>query len=131
MILNASALFHDSITDALREVVHALGGNKTAGAAMRPELSPEDAGKWVSDCLNTDRTQCFRPEQVVYLMKAGRAIGCHAAANHTMREAGYADPTPVEPDDEKARLEREFIAAAKGISAIADRLARLGVKVAA
>lgn len=124
-------LFYESPEDAMRDVIHALGGNKAVGAMLRPELSADEAGKWVSDCLNPDRAQAFRPGHVLLLLRKGREIGCHAAANHFMREAGYADPVPVEPEDERARLERQFIEAAKGLSGIADRLARLGVKVAA
>lgn len=124
-------LFYESPEDALREVVRALGGNKAAGAILRPELSADEAGKWVSDCLNPDRVQSFRPSQLLLLLRKGREAGCHAAATYLMRESGYADPTPIEPEDEKARLEREFIASAKGLQAIADRLMRLGVKVAA
>lgn len=48
-----------------------------------------------------------------------------------MRESGYADPQPIEPEDERARLEREFIAAVKVMSGMADRLARLGIREAA
>lgn len=124
-------LFYDSPEDALRDVIHALGGNKTAGAMLRPELSADEAGKWVSDCLNPDRAQTFRPGHVLLLLRKGREVGCHAAANHLMREAGYADPVPVEPEDEKARLEREFIAAAKSLQSMAERLQRIGVRVAA
>lgn len=128
--MNAPALFHDSITDALREVVNAMGGKKSAGAKLRPELSPDEAGKWVSDCMNPDRAQFFRPDQVLYLLKAGRAAGCHAAAAYLMREAGYADPVPVEPEDERARAQRDFETAVKALGAVTERLARLNIKVA-
>lgn len=129
--MNSPALFHETAADALREVVQALGGMKAVGAQMRPERAADVAARWVADCLNPDRAERFDPDQVLWLLREGRRIGCHAAANFLMREAGYADPTPIEPEDERARLEREFIAAAKGLSGIADRLARLGVKVAA
>ncbi len=129
--MNAPALFHETITDALRELVQALGGFKAVGAKMRPEKSPDEAARWVSDCLNSDRREEFKPDQVLWLLRAGREIGCHAAANYLMREAGYADPVPVEPEDERTRLQREFIAATKGLSTIADRLARMGIQVAA
>ena len=56
---------------------------------------------------------------------AGFTAAARAAANFLMREAGYADPQPIEPEDERARLEREFIEAAKGVQAIAARLTRL------
>lgn len=126
--MNAPSLFHDSVDDALREVVQALGGNKSAGAKLRPELTADDAGKWISDCLNADRAQKLHPAHIVWLLREGRRIGCHAAANFLMRESGYADPQPIEPEDERARLEREFIAAVKVMSGMADRLARLGIK---
>lgn len=129
--MNGPALFHETLLDALREVVHVLGGTKAVGAKMRPEKGADTAGKWVSDCLNADRAERFDPEQVLYLLRAGRAAGRHAAANYLMREAGYADPTPVEPEDERARAQRDFEAAVKTLGTVTDRLARLGVKVAA
>lgn len=129
--MNAPALFHESLLDALAEVVRALGGSKAVGAKMRPEKGVDTAGKWVSDCLNADRAERFDPEQVLFLLRAGRAAGCHAAANYLMRESGYADPIPVEPEDERARAQRDFEAAVKALGTVTDRLARLGVKVAA
>lgn len=125
------SLFHESIIDALREVVQALGGYKTVGAKMRPEKTADEAGRWLADCLNSDRREHFDPEQVVWLLRAGRAAGVHGAANYLMRESGYADPTPVEPEDERARLQREFTMAVSALPVLVDRLARLGVKVAA
>lgn len=125
------ALFHESVNDALREVVQALGGPKAVGAKMRPEKGVDVAGRWVSDCLNQERSERFDPDQVLWLLRAGRAAGVHACANYLMREAGYADPVPVEPEDERARLQREFIEAAGVVQVIAERLTRVGVKVAA
>lgn len=125
------ALFHESLSDALRELVAALGGSQSVGVMLRPEKPADDAGAWVKDCLNPSRRERFTPEQVLLLLRKGREIGCHAAANHFMREAGYADPVPVEPEDEKALLEREFIAAAKSLQSMAERLQRIGVRVAA
>lgn len=128
--MNAPALFHESITDALREAVQALGGLKKVGAEMRPEKTPDEAGRWVADCLNPDRREHFDADHVLYLLRAGRAAGCHAAANFLMREAGYSDPIPVEPEDERARAQRDFETAVKALGAVTDRLARLGVKAA-
>lgn len=128
----APALFHESINEALREIalVYGAGKLKVAGAELRPDLTPEDAGKWLSDCLNSDRAQELKPGQVMWFLRIGRKIGCHAAMNFIARDAGYADPAPIEPEDERARLQRDFIAAAKSMQAIADQLARNGLKVA-
>lgn len=129
--MNAPALFHETVNDALRECVAALGGSKKVGAEMRPEKTPEEAGRWVADCLNPDRREHFDPDHLLYLLRAGRAAGCHAAMNYLAREAGYADPIPVEPEDERARAQRDFELAVKALGTVTDRLARLGVKVAA
>lgn len=129
--MTAPALFHESLADALREVVQALGGTKAVGAMLRPERGADAAGRWVADCINAERAENFHPEHVLFLLRAGRAAGCHAAANYLMREAGYADPIPVEPEDELARAQREFTAAVATLGAMADRIARLGVKAVA
>lgn len=129
--MNSPSLFHESINDALREVVQALGGFKKVGTAMRPEKGADEAGRWLADCLNADRREHFDPDQLLWLLREGRTAGIHSAANFLMRDSGYADPTPIEPEDERARLQREFIAAAEGVQAIAERLTRLGIKVAA
>lgn len=129
--MNAPALFHESVTDALREVVQALGGFKVVGAKMRPEKAADEAARWVADCLNAERRERFDPDQALWLLREGRRAGCHAIANYLMREGGYADPSPIEPEDERARLQREFTAAVNALPVLVDRLARLGVKVVA
>ena len=40
-------------------------------------------------------------------------------------------PVAIEPEDERARLEREFIDAAKTVQAIAERMQRVGIKAVA
>lgn len=115
-------LFFEDIEDALREVVRFAGGPKAVGSKLWPEIEPDKAGRRMSDCLNDTRREHLSPAQVVLLMKIGREVGCHAAMNYMARETGYADPTPVEPEDEVARLQREFVEATKALGALADRI---------
>lgn len=119
------ALFYESLNDALREVVLALGGTKKVGSDMRPEKSADDAARWVSDCLNPDRREKFDPEQVLWLLRAGRKIGCHSGTYFICSDAGYSSPQPIEPQDEKAELQRQFIEASKHISRLADRIEKI------
>lgn len=116
------ALMHESINDALREVVQAAGGAKKAGSTLWPELPIDQASGRVRDCLNSDRREKFSPEQVMLLAKLGRQCGCHALALFMARECGYADPQPIEPEDEVARLQREFAEATKALGAMAARI---------
>lgn len=116
------ALIHDSINDALREVVHVCGGPKKVGALLWPELPVDQAAGRLRDCLNPDRREKLSPEQVSLLGRIGRQQGCHGLAMHLMRDWGYADPTPIEPEDEIARLQREFVEATKALGQLANRI---------
>ena len=122
--MNAPALFHESLLAAIGEVVAVLHGPKTVGAALRPELSAENAGKWVSNCLNAEHPQKFDPEQVLFILREGRKAQAHAAINYLLREAGYADAQPIEPEDEKAALQRQFIEGMKSLEQMMARLNR-------
>lgn len=116
------SLMHESLNDALREAVQALGGSKKLGAMMWPELPLDHASNKVRDCLNPDRRERFNPDQVLMIMRLARQAGSHALANYMMREAGYADPLPVEPEDEIARMQREFVEATKALGQLAARI---------
>lgn len=115
-------MFFEDLEDALREVVRCAGGPKQVGARLWPEIEPDKAGRRLSDALNDARREVLSPAQVVLLLKIGRQVGCHAAINYMSRECGYADPAPIEPEDEVARLQREFVEATKMLGALAARI---------
>lgn len=41
------------------------------------------------------------------------------------RELGYSDPAPVEPEDEVARLQREFVEASKALVGMATKIEQM------
>lgn len=116
------SLHHESITDALREVVQSAGGAKNVGALMFPDMPTEHAASRVRDCLNADRRERFTPDQVLMLIRIGRQAGCHAVMMFIAHDAGYADPQPIEPEDEVARLQREFVEASKELMSMATKI---------
>lgn len=120
-------LWHDDIYDALATLVAALGGAQEVGVHLRPEWEgkPDQAGRWVKDCINRNRADKFDFDQIFWLLREGRKIGCHVATYHICREAGYGDPLPVEPEDELAALQREFLEAARGQDQRMDRIEKL------
>jgi hypothetical protein len=120
-------LFYETFSDALKVIVQGLGGAKAVGAKLWPEKTPDSAARQLNDCLNDGRPEKLSPEQVLWLLAEGRKIGCHAAMNYLARETGYADPLPIEPDDERARLQREFIEAQKAMQVLAGRMERAGL----
>lgn len=119
------SLMHDAFEDALKEVIQACGGPKAIGREMRPELPIEQAAGWVRDCLNPDRRDKFSMQQVLFILRRGREVGAHAAMNYLARDAGYTDPTPLDPEDEVVRMQREFVEATKHLSRLADRISKI------
>lgn len=129
--MDQPALWHESLTDALNDCIRALGGNKTVGALLWPEKTIDDARRTLLDAMNPERAQKLAPDQVLLLLKEARKVNCHAAFAYMARECGYADPVPVEPEDQHAALQREFTQAVKALAAITSRMDRVGLRVAA
>lgn len=126
-----SELFHESLSDALKELIQQSGGSKAVACKLWPEKTPDSAHRTLLDCLNENRSEKLSPEQVLFLLKLGRESGCHSAINYLTRESGYSDPSPIEPEDEKAKLMRDFIAAQKAMSVISERLVNVGLRAVA
>jgi hypothetical protein len=118
-------LFVESITDALREVVRACGGAKVVGCKLWPEKAPDAAARTLADCLNDARAEKLSPDQVLLLARMGRERGCHAVLAFFAAECGYAQPVPIEPEDERAALQREYIEATKVLAHLAARIDRI------
>ena len=102
-------LFFEDVNEALREVVNALGGPKAVGLKLWPEKSVEQAHTLLLNCFNPERRERLTPEQVVLLLKLGRQAECHAAMHYLCGEVGYSKPAPLEPEDELAKLLREYL----------------------
>lgn len=124
------ALFHESLNDALRECIGACGGMKTMGKLLWPEKEADIAGRALHDCLNDARREKLSPEQMVLVLHKARERGCHAGITYILRELGYQDPVPVEPEDERAKLQREFIETGKAMARMAERIESLSTKPA-
>ena len=123
--MNNPSLFHESLADALRECVQACGGMKTVGVLLWPEKAADIAGRLLGDCLNDAKREKLSPEQVLLLLRLARERGCHAGMHYIARDVGYSDPMPIEPEDERARLQREFIEASKHFTRLAAQMERL------
>lgn len=117
-------LIHEDFLSALTTCVQALGGAKKVGVLLRPEYEedPEKASRWLLACLNTGRDEKLSFEQAFKVMREAKGIGCHVAMAHIAQEVGYSEPQPIEPQDEKARLQREYIAAVKSLTTITQKL---------
>ena len=85
----------------------------------------------MSHCLNEDHAQHFHPQDIIWLLSRARMRGIHTAAAYLMRECGYADPVPIEPEDEAAALMRAFNHSVKVQRGILDRMEKLNLPMQA
>ena len=115
------ALFVEDTDDALRAAIQALGGAKKVGTVLRPELPADIAGRWLNDCLNDAKREKLDFKQGVLILKLARQAGFHTSFDFVSRDCGYAS-SPIEPEDERARLMRDYIASVKVLANLATRL---------
>lgn len=120
-------MFVEDLNDAIRDTIKALGGFKRFGYEMRPDLGVEGAGRWLSDCCNPDRRDKLSPTELAFIRRRGRQQGVHILATYEARDAGYAPPKPIEPEDERAALLREFNVRAAEMVGLSKQLAAMGV----
>lgn len=124
-VMDQRNLFIEDPDDALRECARSMGGLQRTGSVLRPELDPITAGRWLGDCLNPSKREKLDLRQILLILREARKVGCHAAMNYIARDAGYAQPRPVEPEDEAAELQRTFLAGVEQQRQIAARLEQL------
>lgn len=120
--MEQQALFHEDINDAMRAAIKACGGTKAVACKLWPEKTMADAQSYLNDCLNTARPAKLSPEQVLFILKWSKEVGFHGAIQYLCAEAGYSYPVPIEPEDEMARLQREYIAAVKTLSGLTAKI---------
>lgn len=118
-------LFHETWADALKEVITSCGGTKQVAAKLWPEKTPDAAHRLLLDCLNESRPERLDPDRLRMIMRIGRQAGCHAAVNWLLRDLGYEDARAVQPEDEKAALMRDYIAAAKMLKGLSERIGQI------
>lgn len=122
-------LFHDDIYDAIRTAVQRLGGFKVVGSAMWPEKSPDKAGELLANCLNRARPEKLDTEQILYLIREARKVNCHVIVAFINEDAGYAPPTPTEPIDEMAQLQRDYIRSVEVMRQLTEKMERAQIRL--
>jgi len=111
--------------DAIAQTIKALGGFKVVGAALKPDVDAQRAGRWLADCCNANERETLQPSQLAYIRRAARARGIHILAAWEMDDAGYAAPVPVEPESEFAQLQRVFAESVTQQAAIVARMEQI------
>jgi hypothetical protein len=121
----------ETLNDCLIECVKAAGGSKQVGARIWPEKTIEAAQRHLLNCLNEGKAERLTPEQVLLIARLARERGCHDYINFVCGQLSYSEPTPVEPKDAAADLQRQFIESTRALAAMAARIELLSAGVRA
>lgn len=114
-------LIHESVRDATRSAIAALGGVKRVACHLRPSWEPERAQRWLNNALDDNRPEKLEIEDHIWIFREAKKIGYHAAMQYFARECEY-EAAPIEPESELARLQREYINAVKTLATIAPKI---------
>jgi len=123
MIQPKLAIYEDE-TDALKELVRELGGNKVVGNKLRPDLAVDRAAAWLKDCLSPERQERLHPSQLFMLLHLGREHQIHGPIQFIMQNIGYSI-TAIEPADEMAELQRAYIESVQIQRKLTERMEKL------
>jgi hypothetical protein len=122
------ALFVDTIYEALKGAVVALGGLKRVGPRLFPHLAlkdPNEAGRYLADCLSRSRRAKLDLEQMLLILRWARDAGYHDAKHWIDDACGYL-PTPAadpaEQENEQVRVLRDAAAIMAGAMEKLERL---------
>lgn len=121
----------DGLNQALIDCVKAAGGSSNVGKKLFPEKSPDAAQRTLLDCLNEDRPAKLSPEQVLLVLRLARAKGYHGGIAFILADLGYAPTSPIDPKDEVAELQRQFIEASNRMAETAAHAEKLAQRIAA
>jgi hypothetical protein len=120
---------YESLNEALIDCVKAAGGSKQVGPLLWPEKAPDAAQRMLLDCMNEDRPAKLSPEQVLLVLRLARAKGHHSGMGFILGDLGYAPPVPIDPRDEAAELQRQFMGVMGKAEELVQRMERAATRM--
>lgn len=112
--------FHASAEDATHAAIHKSGkAMKALAYELWPSLKMDTAYARLRGCLNQDRPEKLTADEH---LKLANLTGQYDFVHYCAQECQHSRPEPVSPEDERARLQREFVTLAKRLEGILGRV---------
>lgn len=111
--------------DALSDDIAALGGHWKVAKRLRPELDQKAARDWLLNCLNPNHKQNLTLGQIRLIVGWARAEGHTSFCEFWPTDNNMSRPVKIEPEDEKAKLQRQFVGAVGELSGMLARIEKL------
>lgn len=103
--MNQSALFHDTIYDALGADIAAAGGFKVVAAKLWP--TETNAAAKLRNSINPDQPHKLCADEVLAIKRLAREFGSTATVGYEAQQLGF-QVTWVDPKDEADELRRRI-----------------------
>lgn len=121
--MNQSALFHDTIYDAIGADIAAAGGFKVVAGKLWPAEGTVTAAAKLRNSINPDQPHKLCPDEVLAIKRLAREAGSTATVDYEAQQLGY-QVAWIDPRDEGDQLRREFCDAVKTMERLAERIQR-------
>ena len=123
-MLQEKMLFEDW-ADAARDVIRAAGGTKAVAQLLFPAKPVFTAVSRLNDALNPALDAKLSPDEFLQLARIGKQHRCHALMRYMCEELGYEPPVALTVEDERARLQRQFVETGQAMHSLVARFEKL------
>jgi hypothetical protein len=106
--MNQTALWHDTIYDAIGADIAACGGYKVVAGKLWPAENPTTAATKLRNAVNPDQAQKLCPEEVMQIKQLAKATGSTATIDYESRAMSFAVQW-IEPEQELEQLQRQIV----------------------
>lgn len=117
-----------SVREALESEIMLAGGWRLVAKALYPEKykeSPDSAIRFLRNQVNPEHHQKLDYYQAQLIKQLAREkAGRSALVEFDCSDLAYSKPSPIEPEDEKAKLQREYINSVKTLERLASQLGK-------
>lgn len=117
-------LWHDTVYSATSALVYALGGPQTVAYKLWPSKDPIASGRYLSNCLDSDRHEKLALDEFIQIIKWGREAGYHHVAKFLADECFY-ELRVIEPAERKDELRTQVLNMSREMQQLFKQLERL------
>jgi hypothetical protein len=121
--VNQSALFHDTIYDAIGADIAAAGGFKVVAGKLWPSESTSTAATKLRNSINADQPHKLCPDELLQIKRLAYEHGSTATVDYEAQQLGY-EARWVDPKNEADELRREVRDLLANVTKKLDRIER-------
>jgi hypothetical protein len=124
--MNQTALFHETVFDALGADIAAAGGFKAVAGKLWPAQANSDTK--LRNSINPDQPHKLCPDEVLQIKRLAREHGSTATVDFEAQQLGFK-PTWIDPADEADELRREVRELLVSVTRKLDRIEKVDERV--